>query len=294
MVAPFLFLLHESNVYPSPITAMTSILRSVNDASRGFGAGWTRTALRARALAAALSLSVSAAVVGTVSAAISLFLHTMPFFWASGGTQLIAIVAVVDIVLGPLLVFLVYDRRKRSLRRDLMFIILIQLAAIAYGIHASVLARPVLMTFVVDRFELVSAAEVDPEEIAKAPQQFRKLSWSGPVLAAARMPDNKEEREQILLASASYGIDLRHLLRHYVDYSTQRENVIARSRPLSELDRYNEPARVIAALRAIRDAASQPDSLRYLPVQGPKGNLVAVIDGDDATVLGTVRLKPWE
>src|SRR5690606_1245287 len=117
---------------------------------------------------------------------------------------LIAIVAMVDIVLGPLLVFLVYDRRKKSLRRDLVVIICIQLAAIAYGIHASVLARPVLMTFVVDRFELVSAAEVDAEELAKAPEQFRNLSWTGPMLAAARMPDNKEEREQILFASTSY------------------------------------------------------------------------------------------
>ncbi len=75
----------------------------------------------------------------------------------------------VDIVLGPLLVFLVYDRRKKSLRRDLVVIICIQLAVIVYGIHASVLAWPVLMAFVVDRFELVTAAEIDTQELAKAP-----------------------------------------------------------------------------------------------------------------------------
>ncbi|MCO5121369.1 MAG: hypothetical protein M9951_17295 [Burkholderiaceae bacterium] len=273
---------------------MTTILQSSTDATPDFRTGWTRTALRARARAAGLSLAISAAVVGTVATAIALFLHTMPFFWASGGISLIAIVAMVDIVLGPLLVFLVYDQRKKSLRRDLAVIICIQLAAIAYGIHASVLARPVLMTFVVDRFELVSAAEVDAEELAKAPEQFRKLSWTGPVLAAARMPDNKEEREQIMFASTSYGIDLRHLLRHYVDYGTQRDEVIARARPLTDLDRHNDPAKVAAALASIRAASDHPDRLRYLPVQGPKEDLVAVIDSDDATVLGTLRLKPWD
>src|SRR5690606_22432166 len=144
-----------------------------------FRTGWTRTALQARVRAASVSLAVSAAIVGSVAAAIAIFLHTLPFFWASCCTSLIAVVAMVDIVLGPLLVFLVYDRRKKSLRRDLAVIICIQLAAIAYGIHASVLARPVLMTFVVDRFELVSAAEVDAEELAKAPEPFRKLSWTG-------------------------------------------------------------------------------------------------------------------
>lgn len=273
---------------------MTTILQSSIETTSDFRAGWTRAALRARARAGGLSLAISAAVVGSVATAIALFLHTLPFFWASGGISLIAIVAMVDIVLGPLLVFLVYDRRKKSLRRDLAVIICIQLAAIAYGIHASVLARPVLMTFVVDRFELVSAAEVDAEELAKAPEQFRKLSWSGPVLAAARMPENREEREQILFASASYGIDLRHLLRHYVDYGTQRDEVVARSRPLGDLDRYNDPTDVVAALAGVRAAAEDPERLRYLPVQGAREDLVAVVDGGDAAVLGAVRLKPWE
>lgn len=273
---------------------MTTTVHSSTEIAPDFRTGWTRAALRERARAAGLSLAVSAAVVGSVAAAIAIFLHTLPFFWASGGISLIAIVAMVDIVLGPLLVFLVYDRRKKSLRRDLVVIICIQLAAIAYGIHASVLARPVLMTFVVDRFELVSAAEVDAEELAKAPEQFRNLSWTGPMLAAARMPDNKEEREQILFASTSYGIDLRHLLRHYVDYSTQRDEVIARARPLGDLERYNDPADVAGALAGVRAAASHPERLRYLPVQGPREDLVAVVDGDDAAVLGVVRLKPWE
>src|SRR5690606_24308660 len=181
-----------------PIPAMTMILQSPIDPASSFRAGWTGAALRERIRAAGLSLGVSAMVVGSAATAIALLLHTLPLFWASGGIGLIAIVAMVDIVLGPLLVLLIYDRRKKELRRDLLLIICIQLAAIAYGIHASVLARPVLMTFVVDRFELVSAAEVDAEELDRTPKQFRKLSWGGPVLAAARMPESREERERIL------------------------------------------------------------------------------------------------
>src|SRR5690606_26045633 len=137
-------------------------------------------------------------------------------------------------------------------------------------IHASVLARPVLMTFVVDRFELVSAAEVDAEELDRAPKQFRKLSWSGPVLAAARMPESREARESILFDSVSSGIDLRHLLRYYVDYGDLRAEVIAKARPLADLDHYNDPAEVAATLAPIIAAAKDPQRLRYLPVQGPK------------------------
>lgn len=282
-----------SNHVSMPIEAMTTILRMFLEATPSFRSGWSGAALRARLRAGALSLGVSAAVVGTVATAIAFVMHTMPFFWATGGIKLIAIVAMVDIVLGPLLVFLVYDQRKKSLRRDLAIIVCFQLAAIAYGIHASVLARPVFMTFVVDRFELVSAAEVDPEELGKAPAKFRTLSLNGPVIAAARMPDNKEEREQIMFASTSYGIDLRHLLRHYVEYDMQRDAAIAKSRPLGDLDRFNDPARVSATLDPVRAIVRKPERLRYLPVQGPREDLVAVIDGEDATVLKTVRLNPW-
>src|SRR5690606_20328191 len=159
---------------------MTSILRMFLEAAPSLLSSWSGHALRARLRAGTFSLGVSAAVVGTVAATIAFVMHTMPFFWATGGIKLVAIVAMVDIVLGPLLVFLVYDQRKKSLRRDLAIIVCFQLAAIAYGIHASVLARPVFMTFVVDRFELVSAAEVDPEELGKAPAKFRTLSLNGP------------------------------------------------------------------------------------------------------------------
>lgn len=272
---------------------MTTKLRTLLEAQPSFLPGWNGPALRARLRAGALSLGVSAAVVVTVAATIAFVMHTMPYFWATSGIKLIAIVAMVDIVLGPLLVFLVYDQRKKSLRRDLSVIVCFQLAAIAYGIYASVLARPVFMTFVVDRFELVSAAEVDAEELEKAPNRFRELSITGPMLAAARMPDSKEEREQILFASTSYGIDLRHLLRHYVDYDTQHEAAIARSRSLADLKRYNESAEVNATLAPVRARVENPERLRYLPVQGPREDLVAIIDVGDASVLRTVRLKPW-
>lgn len=273
---------------------MPLILQSPVDDTSEFRKGWSLAALQDRIRAASLGLTVSATVVGSVAVTIALLLHTLPFFWASGGIGLIAIVAMVDIVLGPLLIFLVYDRRKKELRRDLAVIVCLQLAAIAYGVYASVLARPVLMTFVVDRFELVSAAEVDAEELEKAPKQFRKLSWTGPVLAAARMPDSREEREQIMFESIGSGIDLRHLLRYYVDYSTQRDKVIARSRPLSDLRRYNDPARVAEVLGPITMTAENPERLRYLPVQGPKEDLVAVVDRSNAALLATIRLRPWE
>lgn len=257
-----------------------------------FGGGFTGAPLRLRLRAAMIHLLLSALISGVLSVSLVLLLYPMPYFHAAGGKSILLVILLVDIVLGPLLTFLVFDRRKASLRRDLATIGAVQIIALAYGLYATAMSRPVFQTFVRDRFELVSAAEIDPQELQKALPQFRRFAWGAPQLAAARQPDDPKERE-LMMFSAAYGIDARHLLRHYVDYSQLREQVIAKSRPISELDRYNDPARVAAVLAAELPEHGGADQLRYLPLTAKREDLSAIIDRDSARVIAVVRLKPW-
>ena len=67
----------------------------------------------------------------------------------------------------------------------------------------------------VDRFEIVSAAELEPAELALAPAGLATLSRSGPKTVGAAMPDDGAERQSILFSAISGGADLRHFARHY-------------------------------------------------------------------------------
>ncbi len=149
-----------------------------------------------------------------------------PFRALAGGRDLFLLVTSVDVVLGPVLTFAVFNRAKprRELRRDLAIIGLLQLAGLAYGLNTVYAARPVAMVFEVDRLRLVTAVDVAVEELPKALPQYRELPITGPWLLAARAPKGIEEHNDALfkgLAGSDIssrpgfcnlrGVDRRHL-----------------------------------------------------------------------------------
>lgn len=252
-------------------------------------AGFRGPALRHRLMAAATHCAISAVLALGVMAAIIGLGYPEPWFHASGGRSLLLLIVTVDVVMGPALTFVVFDRRKKSLKVDLAVIALLQLAALSYGLHATVMGRPVFQTFVVDRFEVVSAAEVDPAELALAPQPMRRLGWGRPALAATQRPTDPELREQLVFAATS-GIDLRHLLRFYVPYEQQREAVLKAAQPLTALAGFNRQDLIDARLKGVR---VDPATLRWLPVSASREDLVALIDARTAELRAVVRLSPW-
>lgn len=60
-----------------------------------------------------------------------------PYFHAQGGMRLLLVA--VDIVIGPLLTFVVFDRRKprAELRRDLAIVVALQVVALSFGLHSA-------------------------------------------------------------------------------------------------------------------------------------------------------------
>ena len=66
-----------------------------------------------------------------------------------------------DVVCGPLLTLVLASPRKSRRERwlDFSLIGLIQLAALAYGMHSVWVARPVALVFEVDRLVVVTANE---------------------------------------------------------------------------------------------------------------------------------------
>ena len=62
--------------------------------------------------------------------------YPYPYREISGGRELFFIIVAVDVVMGPLLTFAVFNRKKplKELKRDLGVIVLLQLAALGYGL----------------------------------------------------------------------------------------------------------------------------------------------------------------
>ena len=139
--------------------------------------------------AALVHLGGSVLVAGLSAALVFGLWFPAPYDELAGGLFLWALIAVVDVVCGPLLTLIVFDRSKPrgELVRDIGFIALLQLAALGYGLYSVAQARPIYLAYEGDRFRLVSMADVDAGKLGEAPPELRSPGYGGPRLLGAKL-----------------------------------------------------------------------------------------------------------
>ena len=242
-----------------------------------------RLDLRLRAYAAGLHLLISAAVACLAAILVFAVWYPGPFRDMAGGRELFLLVTTVDVVIGPVLTFAVFNRAKgkRHLARDLTIIALLQIAALVYGLHTVYVARPVAMVFEVDRFRLVPANDVLLEELPKALPEFRELSLTGPRLIGARRPEPGSERTDALFMGAA-GIDVGQRPMFWQPYAQAQARALERSKPVAALlKQYPDKADDIR--KRLADMKADEASARFLPVMA-RQPWVAVLDKTGALV----------
>ena len=165
--------------------------------------------LRAATRAAALHLVGSVAVAVLAAALVFGFWFPYPYRDLAGGRELFLLIIAVDVICGPLLTMVLYNPAKprAELCRDLGLVVLIQLAALGYGLHVVWQARPLYLVQEVDRFKVLSMPDLDMAEVRKLPIPMQ-VNWvKGPITVAIRAPKDAEEQQKVLLESVQGGRD---------------------------------------------------------------------------------------
>jgi hypothetical protein len=223
-----------------------------------------------------------------------------PFRTLSGGRELFFLVSGVDIVLGPVLTLVVFDRRKswRHLAWDLGCIVVLQLGALVYGLHTVYAARPAVLVFEVDRFRVVSANQVLKSELPMARPEFRRLSLTGPLFAGVREPaPGKEHNDALFLALR--GWDTGQRPSFWVPFDEIRPKIVASAHPVDALLKAYPDYRERIE-RHLRAHGLDAKTGRFLPVLA-RGDWVALVNAEgtpvdflplDAYVLGGNRGAP--
>ncbi len=83
-----------------------------------------------------------------------------PLFEVSGAGGLLSILVPADVVLGPLLTLIVYKAGKPSLKWDLTIIVIVQLAALFYGVWTIAEARPAYVVFFGNQLKVVRSVDL--------------------------------------------------------------------------------------------------------------------------------------
>ena len=220
-------------------------------------------------------------------------LVSYPYREISGGRELFLILMAVDVILGPLMTLTIFNRAKpwRELRRDLAIVVLIQLAALGYGLWSVLVARPVHLVFEYDRFRVVHAVDVPPELLAMTAPEVAALPLSGPTLLSLRPFRNNQENMDATLA-ALQGLPLAARPDLWQPYAAARPDILKLARPVNELK--NRLASQAAAIDAvIAQTGRQADALVYLPMIGRKSFWTVLLDPASAEVLAFMPLDSF-
>lgn len=159
-----------------------------------------------------------------------------PYYDLVGAPQLFLILLGVDVVCGPLLTAILANPAKprRELVMDFSLVILLQLGALTYGLHTIANARPVALVFEVDRFVVVSASQINTEDLAQTSGGFRQLPWDGPRLLGVRASRSGGETLQSIELSLQ-GIEPSARPGWWQNYDISRPQAMQRMQPITTL-----------------------------------------------------------
>ncbi|MGE6441269.1 TfpX/TfpZ family type IV pilin accessory protein [Psychrobacter sp. NPDC078409] len=228
--------------------------------------------------------------IAIISLAIVLLVwYPQPLYQATGVGKIFLVMLGIDVVLGPLLTFIVYKPKKKTLKFDLAVIILLQLTAFAYGFYHIYDGRPAWIVYNVDRFDLVKNNEIDSRKLKNALSEYQKVSNSGPKYIAAVIPtDDREISQQILFDEVGYGIAPSQRPELYQPLDKVNTLLAKKSKPIDELYNYNDKVEVEKIL------SQYPTVSSYLPLKASALNMVVLIDKKESEkVVEIVDLRPW-
>lgn len=252
-----------------------------------------KTRLKEHLWAGSLHLLASTLVAASAMALIFLAWYPAPLAKMMGVDQLLLILIGVDVVLGPLMTTILYDTSKgRWLYLDLAVIAILQLGALAYGLHSIYGGRPALIAFNVDRFDAVQASSMDAAGLASVREKGGAgLPLLKPRIVAALLPSDPKEREEVMFSSMSGGPDITELAQYHVPYEQAAGQAASRARPLSELKIVN--GLNDAAWESLLKSLPLPEErMGYLPLKGREVDGIVIVALQDGRIIRLSDLLP--
>jgi len=177
--------------------------------------------MRFRLKAFGLHLLGSATVLALMLGGLYLGWYRWPGWYLTEVVHVAAILAGVDLTLGPLLTLMIANPSKprRELARDIAVIVVVQLVALIYGAATLWNGRPLYYAFCDDKVEIVQASGLNAAEIALAAKEnpdFAPHWYSLPRWIWVAGPADPIERARIAIAAVTdNGPDLIQMPRYF-------------------------------------------------------------------------------
>lgn len=214
--------------------------------------------------------------------------YPSPLDEVMGVTQIFWFILCIDLVLGPLLTFIIFNLEKKELKRDLFIIVIIQLAAYFSGLYTVAQGRPVWQVFVIDDIELVRAIDIKKVENNQVGSQYNSNLLSSPRWISAVYSTDAEIQKMQKQDEMFEGISLATRPETYQPLEQREKQIKAKLYSLQNLQRYNSSEAIANVLKPY----SNKQIIGYLPVKGFTKDVTALFD-QQVKPIAIVNLNPW-
>lgn len=241
---------------------------------------WNRTLLIAKCKALATHISISLVLVAIALALMLLRWFPAPLFTTDGGSTALRLLLLVDLVLGPLLTFVVFNPNKarRLMVLDLSVIAVLQLAAYGAGLWSIHGVRVQAVALHEGQFQAVTADTYRDQTIE--PGSWAALGDSSPYLVNVREPKDGDEAAGVTAFGFTQGLEPYHLQFLYERFDAVAAQHLQQGWSLEALQK-RHPAIAQAAQRWLaRHPDIAADRARFFRVQGYYDSAVLVLDGE--------------
>src|SRR4051794_20212751 len=220
--------------------------------------------------------------------------YRWPGWYLTGATTIVLIMAGIDIVLGPLLTFVIANPNKprRVLARDIAIIATVQLAAMGYGLTTLWQGRPLYYTFSTRFLEMVQASDLSPEQIALGRQlnpEFAPHWYSRPRWIYSPLPKDDKVAQQIVMSTIGGGDDVIQMPRYFRHWEEGVAELRKQLRPVAKMTELGMHDKEKAGQR-MREFGVTVDQPVTLPMMGRGKPLVGVVDPATGTVRAILRV----
>ncbi|PVY90916.1 hypothetical protein C8C95_1764 [Acidovorax sp. 99] len=249
--------------------------------------------LRERLRACGIHLGASLCVALLAAMLVFGLWYPFPYREVSGGRTLFLLVVCIDVIIGPMITLVIFNKTKRQkeLVMDLAVVGALQLAALIYGLWTVFVARPVHLVFEYTRMSVVHAIDIEPDQLAKAPTALQVLPVRGPTLIALRPFRDATEQFDATMAAVG-GVPLAARGDLWQPYSESRAKVLEASKPAADLRlRFADQSALIDA--AVHKAGRPLSQLRSLPMVGRDNAWTVLLDSATAEPVGFLPLDSF-
>jgi hypothetical protein len=244
-----------------------------------------------RLKASGLHLLICLLIASVVAAVVFFLWYPNPLNAAAGATQFFFLILAVDVVLGPLLTLVVFNRKKASLKLDLAVIATLQAAALVFGVHTMYQGKPAYIALNEDRFFLAFVNDIEPSwyDGPTVNSSFKSSDrLLSPKLAAVKWPVESSARNDLLFSNSSARVD------HYIPIEQAADQIRQVSKPFADLNRYNKNRdQELMAVQAGWERQGVKE-LGFVPLRAEQEDMAVLVDRQAGKVLEIARFAPWE